>query len=103
MKIELKFAELHTPLFLKGKNHQMKLYSGEKHPETRLFYEREEKELHVYFHDEVAIVPCSNVASMQPTITPELPKIELKAAPPPVVKGPIKAQVSTPHDHVFKK
>ena len=64
MKINLKFAELHNCLFLAGTNLQMKL-DPSKRP-LQLVYDRDEKELLVYFNNEVAIVPSSNVSSMTP-------------------------------------
>lgn len=69
MKIELEFAELHNPLFLSGSNLQMKLIPGTaKHGKEglTLFYDREEKELLVYYKDRMAIIPSSNVSSMTP-------------------------------------
>ena len=97
MKVDLDFAELHTPLFLAGKNWQLKLYAGDK-TGLKLAYDRVEKELLVSAKGKIAIVPMSNVASMQPAgevKAPEMEAVRLKPGPRP------KAQVSGPHDHVF--
>ncbi len=99
MKVELEFAELHSPLFLGGKNHQMKLVAGER-TDLKLVYDRGEKELLVTWKDSNAIVPLSNVASMWPmkavkAVKEEKP-IDLTAA-----TKPLKAQASSPTDHVF--
>lgn len=107
MLIPIKFAELHNPLFLNGTNLQLKL--DPKHrPELVLVYDRTEKELIVFYKEALAIVPSTNVASMQPQdplVFGAHPKPTAKVVPivqPTAPKGPIKAQVSTPHDHVFK-
>ena len=101
MKIAVKFASLHNPLFLAGTNLQDKL-DPTKRQGMILTYDRVEKELLVQFNGEVALVPSSNIASVipsdssqflqQPTPAQSLP------APKPF-KG--KAQVQTPTDHVF--
>ena len=63
MKLPVKFAELHSPLFLAGTNLQLKL-----DPTRRggivMVYDRAEKELLVTYNNETAVVPVSNVASM---------------------------------------
>lgn len=68
--IKLKFAELHSPLFLAGTNLQMKLDPAKRDGKMTLEYDREEKELIVSFEVkgkvERAIVPVSNVVSMWP-------------------------------------
>lgn len=98
MKINLEFAELQTPLFLAGTNHGTKL-SVDKRPVV-LIYDREEKELLVYFNKKLAIIPASNIASMTPVEVAAIEaKPEVKAEAP---KGKVKAQVSTPTSHVFK-
>jgi hypothetical protein len=61
--IYLEFAELHTPLFLNGKNFGMKLIPGKTSGLT-LAYNRAEKELLVSWMDKTAIIPSSNVVSM---------------------------------------
>jgi hypothetical protein len=105
MKIKLKFSELHNPLFLAGTNLQLKLDPTKRQGMT-LIYDREEKELLVYWNNEVAIIPSSNVSSMtpvDPTILGTLPKAEVKPQPKPAPTGkPIRAQVQDPtRDVVF--
>jgi hypothetical protein len=95
MKIPLKFAELHNPLFLGGTNLGNKLIT-EKRPLT-LVYEREWKELHVTHNGKFAILPIEAVASMEPIDTAMfgLGNIEPKIKPNPEPKV-IKAQVGAP-------
>lgn len=129
MKIELSFAELHTALFLAGTNLGLKLNKthtglGQRQG-LHLIYDREQKELLVYWNKSLAIVPSTNVASMTPVdsevvgaypdqqemkpvqaITPR-PNQTLKQVESTVEKtkakaGKINAQVSSPTDHVFK-
>jgi hypothetical protein len=96
--IELKFAELHNPLFLGGKNHQLKLDPA-KEAGLKLEYDRAEKELIVTYSDgkttTVGIIPSSNVACMVPG------KVEGKAHSfHPIVAGMQSAQVDSPMAHV---
>ncbi len=98
MKVELEFAELHSPLFIGGKNHQMKLVAGER-TDLKLVYDRAEKELLVTWKDAHAIVPLSNVASMWPAKPVKAVKEEKLAVTAP--SQPLKAQASSPTDHVF--
>ncbi len=101
MQIDLEFAELHSPLFLGGKNHQMKLTAGERSG-LRLVYDRTEKELLVFFEAQKAeaIVPSSNVSSMTPKRVDKV-EPEVKPAPVSVASVARTAQVSTPQSHVF--
>ena len=120
-QIEIDFAELHAPLFLGGKNHQLKLTAGAR-SELRLVYDRAHKELLVFWHGPKGvvegIVPIGTVLSMIPK---KAEVIEIKAAPAAaspklseamgektidratkMEAGRFTAQVSTPQDHVFK-
>ena len=107
MIINLTFAELHTPLFLNGKNWGVKLDVAAAHRgKIELHYDRAEKELHVKAGPKLAIIPLSNVVSMTPA--PEgldslesISKMEFVPKPKPGTPGKIKAQASTPMDHVF--
>jgi hypothetical protein len=107
MKIPIKFAELQSPLFLHGTNLQLQL-DGSRRPEMVMIYDRTEKELHVYLNQSLAIIPSTNINSMQPYDAEVLGPVPVKgqkvlAMPTaPAPKGPIKAQVSTPQDHVFR-
>ncbi len=93
MIITLEFAQLHYPLFLAGKNHGVKLFNK---AGVSLAYDRAEKELIVIYSGKTAIIPSSNIASM------ERPQSSTqKEVPAPAPRGKIKAQVSTPTDHVF--
>jgi hypothetical protein len=95
MKIDLKFAELHNPLFLSGKNFGLKLDPG-KLTGLKLSYDRAEKELLVSWNGDIGIVPSSNIACMVEGTA------EVKVPPytHPIVAGIQSAQVSTPYGHV---
>lgn len=94
--IELKFAELHNPLFLGGKNLQVKL-DGHHHPGIEIHYDRAEKELLVRWNCETGIVPISNVACMIPG---SAKKRDVPLSHPMTVNAGRTAQVSTPYGHV---
>lgn len=97
MKIELVFAELHTPLFFHGVNHGLKL-DVTRRP-MKLIYDRSEKELIMFFNKKTAIIPTNNVASMTPKDADALgyfEHTEKKKEAVPAPKGKIKAQVSHP-------
>lgn len=104
MKVELDFAHLHTPLFLKSINWGEKLKNGHNQKgDLKLAYDREHGELLVSCGTHIAIIPSSNVASMTPkaeakTAQAPAPQVE-KAKPGP--KPKITAQVSGPTHHVF--
>ena len=110
MRTELKFVELHTPLFLAGTNFGLKLQTA-----TRLIqmvYDSDVEDVYIVFKDEVAIVPKSNVASMTPKDSKTFLKDhtfdkmevmqEIKTTVPRSPGRP-KAQVSTPTSHVFEQ
>lgn len=113
MKIDLRFAEIHAPLFLmgdKGVNLGSKLDPA-KRKGLVLTYDREAAELLVSYQDMNAIVPVTNVVSMLEA-SGNSGKLDLdvvrraqKADTPIVVTTqvakPIEAQVSTPQSHVF--
>lgn len=99
-RIQLKFAELHAPLFLfgdkGGKNLGYKL-DVSKIKGLVLEYDREEKELHVTWEGMTSFTPATNIVSM----------VEGQAGPAPKLVGdttqrviPQSAQVSTPFGHV---
>lgn len=96
----LKYAELHSPLFLAGTNLQMKL-DIDKRRGLVMEYNKEDKELKVTWAGETAILPCTSVFSMVPITLSKVTEIN---PPDPEKRGPgrpPKAQVSTPQDHVF--
>lgn len=94
--IELKFVELHSALFLAGKNFGLKL-DPHKTTGLGLIYDRQEKELHVTWNKQTAIVPYSNVVCMH-----EGKIEEPKPIAPVVIIPPVKmsAQVESPMSHV---
>lgn len=118
MKLKLTFAELHTPLFLGGKNLGLKL-SNTPLTNLDLVYDQIEKELWVTYNGKIGIIPTSNVVSMTPhTVSlikndEELCGVEVEKPKEPKPLHPMKrpkkiqghdysdAQVSTPTSHVF--
>lgn len=106
MKIPLSFAELHTPLFLAGKNFGVKL-DHKKHPGITLDYDTDRDWLTVGWKhqgDHEAWVPLPNVVSMTPSGAPAKTPTEQLAkaiAPSPdMARGKLSAQVETPQSHV---
>lgn len=93
MKTEIKWAELHSPIFLAGTNLQAKL-DPDKREGLKLEFDEEKRHLYVSYKGETSRVPEPSILSM----VEGSPKVRHLAAPP---KGSIKAQVSTPQDHVF--
>lgn len=65
MRISIKFAELHSPLFLAGTNLAQKLDTKTKDT-LDLSYDPEGDKLLVFFREAMAVVPMSNVAYMVP-------------------------------------
>lgn len=111
MKLTLEFAELHTPLFLGGKNHGLKLMS-KKVGDPLLVHDDKKDKLYVLHGGFLAIIPVSNVVSMTPKepgdLIGELVAIEAEPVAPQVQTKPTgthqkvqSAQVSTPTSHVF--
>jgi hypothetical protein len=107
MKINLEFAELHTPLFLGGKNFGNKLNANSRTAIT-LIYDQTEKELWVAYAGKGAIIPTSNVVSMTPG-TPDNQTVSIGDRKQEQVgktgkfnaNPSAKAQVSSPTHHVF--
>lgn len=94
-QIELKFAELHNPLFFAGKNWGTKLDPGNK-AGISIFYDREHKELIVKAGDKECFLPYSSVQSMEAG-EPEKRAVQITH---PIVAGLAGAQVETPYGHV---
>ncbi len=94
-KIELKYCELHNPLFLGGTNLQCKLDPGRR-AGLQLFYDGAEKELYVHFQGEIGVIPSSNIACMQHGS----PVVRASPITHPIVAGLQGAQVETPMSHV---
>jgi hypothetical protein len=64
-QINLKYVELHNPLFLCGMNCGTKLdLSNSKYAAMKLVYDRAEKELLVHWREEIGIIPYSNISAM---------------------------------------
>lgn len=104
-KIDLRFAEIHAPLFLmgeKGTNLGTKLDPA-KRKGLKLVYDRGEKELLVSFEGMSAIIPATNVVSMlEVQSTKKVSAAAVKAAQKEDTPTgqPIVAQVSGPQLHV---
>lgn len=100
MQTEIKWAELHSPLFLAGANLGMKL-DPTKRAGLLMNYDEDKRHLYVTYTlsgvTSTARVPEPSILSMvegAPTVRPVV------AAVTPTGK-PIKAQVGGPSDHVF--
>ena len=108
-KINLTFAELHSPLFLNGTNHGTKLSITKRG--VRLLYDTEVDQLYVLYNGAVALVPSPSILSMTPEKADEYASyfgpVEVPQAPVthvshPMVAGIDRAQVSDPtRDIVF--
>lgn len=97
-QIKLAFVELHSPLFLAGKNFSTKIATEKTN--VTLIYDRDEKELHVVYMGKAAIIPFTSVHSMEPVNAKDA-DIDMTPANAigiehPVAVGKIKAQVSAP-------
>lgn len=113
MQIDLKFVELHTPLFLAGANCGLKL--DIKRRPIKLTYDLEKNQLYVIYQNELAIIPHGNIATLNPIdskaaiallgIKDDTVQISANVPTSSHVTGPrgkIKAQVSDPtRDLVF--
>jgi hypothetical protein len=95
--LKLSFVHLHGPLFLAGTNLGEKLQTTVRN--VKLEYHRDNQELHVTFNGKMAIVPVSNVVSMQ--LYDDSTDATNKAPVVPI--GKVQAQVSTPQSHVFEQ
>lgn len=93
--IKLKQAQLHGPIFVGGKNQTERLKT-EKNDGLTMFYDRKEKELHVTWGGETAIVPSTNIMSMVPMEAVKVAPVE-----PTKIQTNLSAQVDTPQSHVF--
>ena len=95
MKTEIKWAELHSPLFLAGANLGQKL-DPSKRAGLSMTYDEVARHLYVTYNKSTARVPEPSILSMVEGV------VESKATVTPLpTGGTIKAQVSTPQDHVF--
>lgn len=94
--IKVKFCEVHSPVFIAGKNLGVKL-DPSRLGGLALFYHREYKELAIQWNGETGYVPSTNIVVYVPG--------EVKV-PAPIVSHPMvagvstTAQVETPYGHV---
>lgn len=95
MRTPIKWAELHSPLFLAGSNLGLKL-----DPKGRvglsMEYDEEKRHLYVTYNNKTARVPEPSILSMNEGSNDAVPE-----KPKPVVVSKVVAQVSSPQDHVF--
>ncbi len=92
---EIKFAEVHTALFLAGSNLGLKLDPGRR-TGLSMLYDETKRRLEVTWNGETGWVPETNVAIM----IPGKPKAKLGQVSHPQVVGISSAQVETPYGHV---
>jgi hypothetical protein len=104
MRTEIKWAELHAPLFLAGTNLQLKL-DPTKRSGLKMEYDEEKKHLYVTYNNQTARIPETSVLSMvEREMTPAKHDYDALGGgtyTPPRPVAPIEAQVSTPTSHVF--
>lgn len=105
--IPIKFAEIHTPLFLGRKNHGVKLNDGT--AGLVLGYEPSEDALYAWFNGEKGKIGSYSVVIPHNAddLPGDIPKRGQKLTesgfihtPSPAPRGKIKAQVGGPMDHV---
>lgn len=105
-RIPLKYIQTHNPLFLAGTNFGTKIDLNRRSDAT-LIYDREFGEVHLFFKGEMAIIPLSGISDMWPKTMQDfmIESVHVVEAPTiqevPQLRKPVKAQVSTPTDHVF--
>lgn len=94
--IELKFCEVHTPLFLAGTNLGIKL-DPTRRGGIALKYNEDMRRLEVTYNGETGWVPETNVAIM----VPGKPKAKVELKSHDMIAGiSTSAQVETPYGHV---
>lgn len=98
--IPIQIAQLHSPIFVGGKNFSDKLQplliAG-----LQINYDRKEKELLIDYKGIKAIVPATNIVSMTP-MTEEIKKGAVEAPVLiPVAVNKVTAQYESPMSHVF--
>jgi hypothetical protein len=105
--INIKFCDLHTPLFMAGTNMGTKL-DITKRAGLMMAYSYENQELIVWFNNQISTIPASNLVSKMPVNISDLgyekPTIRVELQKPDTAPDPnprIQAQVSTPQSHVF--
>lgn len=96
MRTAIKWAELHSPLFLAGTNLQQKL-DPTKRAGLVMEFDEHNHQLYVTYNGQTARVPEPSILSMiEGTIAPrEIPKVVIPSG------KAVKAQASGPTDHVF--
>lgn len=86
MRVKVSFVELHNPLFMVGVNLGNKISASTRH--ARMEFDIERKLLFIEFKGKVAVLPDSNVCSMdlvnpeEAGFKPEAPVAQPKAAAP---------------------
>ena len=110
-EVEVKFAELHSPLFLGGMNFGLKLDTA-KRPDMKLWLATLENQLVLVVQYKEHTTVVQSFSHAQPVNSTEIgfePLLKLAKPTPPVKQthhpmktGIASAQVSTPQDHVFK-
>ena len=95
MRTPIKWAELHSPLFLAGTNLQQKL-DPTKRTGLKMEFDEDKRHMYVTYNNCTARIPEASILTL---VEGETPKPAVAQAPK--TGKPIKAQVSTPQDHVF--
>jgi hypothetical protein len=100
MRTEIKWAELHAPLFLAGTNLQQKLDPTKGRAGLKMEYDEVKRHLYVTWNGQTARIPETSVLSMVERM-PVAVEQALDTSRPIIATLPIEAQVSTPTSHVF--
>lgn len=88
MRIEIKFAEIHHPLFLAGVNLGQRFGEGQvKGDTTKLYYDMKLQCLIVTYKGAASMVPLPTIASMQPKDPSVLFPVQDKIVKPPIKAG----------------
>ncbi len=103
--VDMKFVELHSPLFHSGTNLGSKLEPA-KRQSLALQFDSKKELLYVWLNHHVSVLPLSSVHSMTPYLSEDMgieePPARLSLAAMQQGFTPKKAQVSTPQSHVFE-
>lgn len=94
---QLRFAELHNPLFHAGKNFGTKLDPG-KTGGLKIEWDEERRFLAVTYSGRTSLLPESSIQSMEEGS----PVTHISQHTHPIVAGIQSAQVETPFGHVFE-
>lgn len=100
MRTQIIWAELHSPLFLAGTNLQQKL-DPHKRQGLHMEFDEEKRHLYVSYAGKTARVPEPSILSMVEEDSKTIKHSTVENPTRLIGKGAVKAQASSPQDHVF--